>query len=186
MVCHGGFSLDEKTRRTWYDPEEILSSAELRNGMSFADIGSGEGFFSILAAKVVGPKGKVYSVDLDGEAIARLNHRAAETSFSNIEARVGKAEETIFCTGCIDIVFYSMVLHDFHDPIKVLKNARTMLKSSGSIVNLDWKKKSMPFGPPEQIRFSEEMASNLIMQAGLKIADVRQVGPYHYVVIAKK
>ena len=83
------------------------------------------------------------------------------------------------------MVFYSMDLHDFHDPVKVLQNARQMVKSNGQLIDLDWKKIEMPFGPPVAIRFSEEKASDLIRSAGFTVTGVKNVGPYHYVVTAK-
>jgi len=49
-------------------------------------------------------------------------------------------------------------LHDFSDPLKVLLNARKMIKPSGRLINLDWKKEPLKFGPPLQIKFSEEKA----------------------------
>ena len=128
MVCHGGFSIDETVRRKWYNPEEILSSACLNTGMTFADIGCGDGFFSILAAKKVGKTGRIYAVDTDAEAIARLEETAYTQDLTNITAKIGEAEKTIFCNGCVDVVFYSMVLHDFRDSIRVLQNAKVMLK----------------------------------------------------------
>ena len=54
MVCHGNFNLDEKTRRSWYDSEAILEAIGLVDGMTFVDVGCGSGFFSVLAAKIVG------------------------------------------------------------------------------------------------------------------------------------
>jgi hypothetical protein len=60
-----------------------------------------------------------------------------------------------------------------------------MLKPTGKVVNLDWKKKQMPFGPPESIRFSEEHASDLLQQAGFTVESVKNVGPHHYVITAK-
>ncbi len=153
--------------------------------MVFADIGSGEGFFSILAAEIVGKTGKVYALDTDAEAIARLKRKAAERGLLNIQAVVGEAESVVFCKACVEVVFYSMVLHDFHDPVRVLRNANAMLRLSGVLVDLDWKKKQMPFGPPVQIRFNEEKASELMMQAGLYVLSVRDVGPHHYVVTAQ-
>ncbi len=185
MACHGGFSLEEATRRSWYNPEEILAAARLQAGMTFADVGSGPGFFSLLAAKIVGEKGKVYAVDADAQAIDRLKRVASQKGLPNIQAVVAKAEDTIFCECCIDIVFYSMVLHDFEDPARVLQNAKTMLKPSGTLVDLDWKKEPMPFGPPLEIRFSEKKASELISLAGLHVIDTRNAGPHHYVVTAK-
>ena len=100
-------------------------------------------------------------------------------------AKVGAAEETVFCDACADIVFYSIVLHDFRDTAKVLRNARRMVKPAGMLVNLDWKKKPMSFGPPVQIRFSEEQAANLIKQAGFTIESVKDLGRNFYIVTAK-
>ena len=99
MGCHGGFSLDEATRREWYNPEEILQTIGLRSGMVFADIGCGDGFFSLLAAKIVGDKGKVYAVDTDDSAIERLKSKAKAENLKNITAVVGKAEENRLLQG---------------------------------------------------------------------------------------
>jgi len=183
--CHGGFSLDEASRRSWFNPEKVLEDAGLRSGMVFVDVGCGDGFFTILAAQMVGEKGIVYAVDTDSSAIERLKRKAAEKGLVNVKAVVAEAEETVFCEICADIVFYSIVLHDFHDPAKVLLNAKRMLKPSGRLVDLDWKKKRMSFGPPVHIRFSEKQASTLMEAAGFKIESVKDVGSYHYVVTAQ-
>lgn len=185
MGCHGGFSLDESVRRSWYNPEAILKQAGLKEGMVFVDVGCGDGFFTILAASIVGKKGKVYAVDSDVTAIEKLKRQAEAQCLKNVHAVVGAAEQTVFCDHCADIVFYSMVLHDFSDPVAVLRNAKSMLKPSGIMVNLDWKKFQMPFGPPFQIRFSEQQAARLMTQAGLSVESVKDAGPYHYVVHAK-
>jgi ubiquinone/menaquinone biosynthesis C-methylase UbiE len=185
MVCHGGFSLDEATRRSWYNPEAILKAAGLRKGTVFVDVGCGEGFFTMLAAQTVGETGKVYAVDVDVSAIEKLKRKAAENGLKNVHAVAGKAEETIFCEKCADIVFYSMDLHDFNDPVKVLRNAKQMLKPSGLLVDLDWKKMDMPFGPPVEIRFNERHVQTLMEQAGLKVDSLKEAGRYHYIVSAK-
>ena len=162
-----------------------MKDVGLRSGMVFVDVGCGDGFFSILAAKAVGESGKIYAMDSDALAIEKLKRKAAELGLRNIDAKVGLAEETVFCTGCADIVFYSMVLHDFSNPAVVLQNARKMVKPSGTLVDLDWKKKRMSFGPPLHIRFSEQQAADLIAQAGLAVENVRDAGRYHYIVMAK-
>jgi len=183
MVCHGGFALDEATRRSWYTPEDILQDLHL--GMTFTDIGCGDGFFSILAARKISEKGRVYAVDSDALAIEKLSSKAKTEDLKNITVKVATAEETIFCHACADFVFFSMVLHDFSDPAKVLRNAKQMIKPAGRQVDLDWKKQDMPFGPPVKIRFSQEYASSLIETAGFQIEGVKDVGSYHYVVTAK-
>lgn len=183
LGCHGGFSLDEATRRSWYNPEVILQ--DLSVGMVFMDIGCGDGFFSILAAKKVGPSGKVYAVDTDPLAIEKLKGKAKNEGLTNIISNVGRAEETIFCNKCADFIFYSMDLHDFVDPTKVLQNAMQMIKPNGRLIDLDWKKIQMPFGPPVSIRFSEEKATGLMSFAGFKELVARDAGPYHYLLTAR-
>jgi ubiquinone/menaquinone biosynthesis C-methylase UbiE len=184
MGCHGGFNLDDKTRRLWYNPEGVLEAIGLQKGMTFVDVGCGSGFFSLLAAKKVGKTGKVYAVDTDAEAIEKLNQKAAEKDLKNITSKAAEAEKTVFCKGCADFVFYSMVLHDFFDPIKVLKNAGQMLKPEGKLVDLDWKKQDMPFGPPLPIRFSEAKVMELLSTLGFNVESVT-LGEYHYIVTAK-
>ncbi len=184
MINHKPIS--EGTIRKWHHPDINLKSIGLRSGMTFMDIGCGYGFFTIPAANLVGEKGQVYAVDIDASYIDRLKREAAERGLQNIRAENGTAEETVFCEACADIVLYSIVLHDFKDPAKVLQNAKRMLKPSGKLVNLDWKKKPTEFGPPLQIRFSEEQATHLIKQAGFSIESVKDLGTHFYIVIAKQ
>ena len=153
--------------------------------MVFADVGCGDGFFTLLAAQALEGQGVVFCVDVDSEAIERLKTRAKERQLTNIKVKVAAAEETVFCKACADVVFYSMVLHDFSDPAQVLQNAKKMLKPTGKVVDLDWKKLAMPFGPPVQIRFTEKKASELIKQAGFTVESQKEVGPYHYIIVAK-
>ena len=175
----------EGTIRRWRHPEIRLESLGLREGMTFMDVGCGYGFFTIPAAQIVGEKGKVYAVDIDASSIDQLKRDAAKKGLKNIHTEVAEAEETVFCQECADIVFYSTVLHDFRDPAKVLRNAKIMLKLSGTLVNLDWKKKQATHGPPLQIRFSEEHAANLIKQAGFTVESVKDLESDFYIVTAK-
>jgi len=162
-----------------------LADIGLRSGFVFMDIGCGTGFFAIPAAQIVGEKGRVYALDKEHWAIEKLRETASEKGLGNLNLRVGEAEQVVFCEACSDLVFYGIVLHDFGDPLKVLANAKRMLKPTGKLVDLDWKKKPMPFGPPLHIRFSEQRATNLIEHAGFKIEAAKEAGPYHYMIIAK-
>jgi ubiquinone/menaquinone biosynthesis C-methylase UbiE len=176
---------EEIIRRQWRKPETTLKQVGLRAGMVFMDIGCRDGFFTLPAAQIVGKKGKVYAVDTDAAAIEKLKDTAAEKGLTNITAEIGAGEETVFCTACADMVFYSRVLHDFKDPAKVLRNAKAMLKSTGKLVNLDWKKKPTLFGPPLPIRFSEEQAAELIETAGFTVESVKSAGRNFYVITAR-
>lgn len=171
-------------RRKWQDPEAILAGIGLKPGWTFIDVGCGGGFFTLPAVRIIGEKGKVYGVDTSARSIASLKELADREGLKNLDLTVGKAEETIVCECCADIVFFGMALHDFQDAARVLANARRMVKPAGRLVNLDWKKESN-MGPPVHIRFSEATASQLIEVAGFTIETVKDSGLHHYIIIAK-
>ena len=178
--------LDKETsRQKWQNPKIILKQIGLGSGKVFVDIGCGYGFFAIPAAQIVGQEGRVHAIDLDTTAINTLTKEAAKEGIKNIITRTGPAEGAILCEGCADIAFFGIVLHDFKNPKKVLINAKKMLKPTGKLVNLDWKKEQTPFGPPINIRFTKEKAADLIKKAGFKIGAINAAGPYNYIITAK-
>lgn len=177
---------DEEDRQRWQDPEKILSDICLRPGLTFIDLGCGRGYFSIPAAKIVGKNGKVYCVDKNPSFLEELKRRAVEEDLNNLHLAVGKAENTVLCEECADIVFFAIVLHDFNDPIKVLNNAKRMLKHTGRLINLDWKKEHMNFGPPYIKRFNEKQAKRMIEDVGFLVESIKDTGPYHYLIISRK
>ena len=176
---------NDPERRKWQNPEAILASIGLKAGLIFMDIGCGGGFFALPAARIVGESGKVYGIDTNAESISELRELAGTEGLINLELTVGKAEDVVLCESCADIIFFGIVLHDFADPAKVLQNAKKMLNPTGHLVNLDWKKTATPLGPPLQIRFSEEKSAQLIEAARFKVVSVSDIGPYHYMVIAR-
>jgi ubiquinone/menaquinone biosynthesis C-methylase UbiE len=182
---HHHLPADDSARRKWQNPEAILQKIGLQPGQVFADIGCGEGFFAIPAAKIVGLKGKVYCLDADAHSINKLQETAALKGLTNIDCKAGKAEENIFCRSCVDVAFLGIVLHDFDDPARVLANIKKMLKPGGRLANLDWKKETLPLGPPLWKKFSEKKAARLVLSAGLAITEVTDCGRYHYLILAK-
>src|SRR5665647_622919 len=172
------FRSDDTERRQWQDPEKILSSIGVEQGMVFVDIGCGDGYFALPAARKVGHRGKVYANDIDPGAIGRLHIQAEKEGLNHIFADVKAAEETMVCEECADRVFFGIDLHDFADAAVVLRNAKKMLRPSGLLIDLDWKDEPMLFGPPPEKRFSVEKAKNLITSAGFRIISVRESGPY--------
>jgi len=59
-----------------------------------------------------------------------------------------------------------------------------MVKKHSILADLDWKKRSMPLGPPVNVRFDEAQAGRLIEAAGFKIASTRDWGQYNYLITA--
>jgi len=186
MTMHGfRHHFDDPERRQWQDPEAILKEIGLKPGLTFIDAGCGAGFFTLPAARLTGPSGRVMGLDVNAAAVDEIRRQAATEGLTNLDLRAGSAEENILCHGCADIVFFGIVLHDFQDPGRVLRNAYLMLKPGGILANLDWKKTTMKLGPPLAKRFDENKASDLISQAGFRIESIRDSGLYHYLVLAR-
>jgi ubiquinone/menaquinone biosynthesis C-methylase UbiE len=176
---------NEDDRRKWQNPEAILDEIGLRPEFTLIDVGCGQGFFTLPAAMLVGAKGKIYAIDNNKEALRSIKEKAAAEGLTNIICEVDEAENAVPCRDCADIVFIGQALHDFRDPALVLSNARKMLKRDGHLIDLDWKKETMQFGPPLEKRFDEDKAASLISAAGFTIDTIRNSVPYHYLIIAQ-
>jgi len=183
---HGYKAWPESDRQKTQDPKAILTKAGLKPGMTFVDIGCGQGYFAIPAARLAGAEGKVYGIDVDEEAISVLNKKASENGLNNVLATVGDGERTVLCKACADIVFFGICLHDFESPDRVLRNAKRMLKPAGILADLDWKKaRGQAGGPPYEARFSEQMASELIEDAGFTVRSIADIEGRYYMIIAE-
>jgi ubiquinone/menaquinone biosynthesis C-methylase UbiE len=181
----GGFHpSNDPARRQWQDPEAILTGIGLKPGMTFADIGCGAGFFALPAAQIVGKSGKVYGVDGNPDFITALEEQAEMEGLGNLALTAGTAEEYVPGEKCADFVFYGIALHDFHDPAKVLANAKRILKPGGKLIDLDWKKEDLPVGPPSRIKFDPAYAAKLIREAGFMVLSIEASGLYHYLITA--
>jgi ubiquinone/menaquinone biosynthesis C-methylase UbiE len=177
--------IDDSDRRKMMDPDVILPKIGLKPGMTLVDIGCGQGFFAIPAARIAGPKGHVYGIDIDEEALDLLCRKAADAGL-NIRILRGEAEKTLACEGCADIVFFGISLHDFKEPEKVLENAWRMLKHGGILADLDGKKDETEGESNHGNRLSEKEASKLIEEANFNIESVEDISGWLYLIIAKK
>ena len=175
---------DETSRRSWQNPENILARIGLVPGMVMIDIGCGEGFFALPAARMAGRQGKIIGIDINAEAVTSMLEKARREDLNNLEGMVGRGEDTVACEGCADITFFGIDLHDFSDPAKVLSCARVMLKKDGKLIDLDWKKVLSPIGPPEEIRFEESYAVKLIEEAGFSVVSIEDMPPWFYLIKA--
>jgi ubiquinone/menaquinone biosynthesis C-methylase UbiE len=181
---HRSWMYDDPERRKWQDPETVVGMLGIEPGITFMDIGCGNGYFTLPAARLAGDNGTIYALDSNAGAIDILKQKAHSERLNNIHAVAGRGEETVFCDACADIIFFGNVLHDFQDAALVLSNARKMIASHGRLYNVDWKPVQMDFGPPLRIRFSPEHAAMLIASAGFRIERTVEAGNYHYLIEA--
>ncbi|MGC8569650.1 MAG: class I SAM-dependent methyltransferase [Nitrososphaeria archaeon] len=156
-------------RRFAYDPEEVVEFLEIRPGQRIADLGAGDGFFS-MAFKRKGAE--VYAFDVDDYYFAQMQKEGIITIKQNLCEPI---------SGRFDLAFMSNVYHDLARSCRaaILENLR---RTADSVAVLDFKRDT-PFGPPWKIDKDEvirDMAS-----AGFVLVKEKDLR-FHYLLLFRK
>ena len=173
-------------RLSWNNPAEIVAAVEIAPGARVAEIGCGNGWFTFELERAVRPRGMVYALDTQTAMLQIL-----ETHRQNYERiLVLPCDENAFDLddGEVDAVFHANVLHECSAPVVHLREANRVLKSGGQLIVIEWKPgagEDEP-GPRADYRLAPENVREFAAQAGFSVDDTRDVGPYHYAVLATK
>ena len=110
-----------------------FSLGGLRPGMKVLDIGSGAGFDSLIAAKMVGPEGAVIGVDMTPAMLARARQALAATDLTNVEFKEGYGEALPVEDGWADVIISNGVLNLMPDKDAALREMARALKPNGHL-----------------------------------------------------
>ena len=109
---------------------ERLKKAGVKGGQVIVDLGCGIGRFTILAAKIVGPEGKVYALDIHPLHTAIVRARVGIGGHKNISVMFADSCATRLPDKAIDLIFINDAFHEF-DKVATLKEAARILKVDG-------------------------------------------------------
>ena len=112
-------------------PQRRLKKIPLKEGMAVVDYGCGPGGYTILMAKLVGPKGKVFAVDLHPLAIKMIKEKAARESLTNVEAVLVDSYNTGIQSSTIDLILLLDTLPLIKDHNALLGEIYRLLKPNG-------------------------------------------------------
>jgi arsenite methyltransferase len=112
-------------------------SAGLRPGETVLDLGSGAGVDVFLAAREVGPEGRVIGVDLTPQMVERARRLAGEKGYANVEFRLGDIEALPVEDSSVDVIISNCVLNLVPDKDRAFAEMVRVLKPGGRFVVSD-------------------------------------------------
>jgi ubiquinone/menaquinone biosynthesis C-methylase UbiE len=181
---HQGHHHAGKSSKAYLNAERVLQETGLKSGDKFLDVGCGEGYFSIAAAKIVGNKGKVYAIDSYEKSIVVLKEQIQRENIGNIEAIVADVTQKMpLPKAIIDVCLMANVVHGFlanGELPSVMTEIARVMKVGSTLAVVEFQKIDGTPGPPISIRMTPEELEDLISGYGFAKNKVAEVGPLHY------
>jgi SAM-dependent methyltransferase len=124
-------SLPPSTVESFAGTGNPFTMGRLRQDETVVDIGCGAGFDTLLAARQVGPTGRVIAVDMTPAMLDKTSLAARQLGLDNVDARLGFAEELPVESGAADVVISNGVINLCPDKVQVMREIHRVLKPGG-------------------------------------------------------
>ena len=178
----------------WSEPKRILNRVNISASQSVADVGSGNGYFTIPLAELVCPA-PVYAVDIDGDLLEELTEKAKTAGLSNITCLEGDAREfASLLSEAVDVVLIANTFHGVEKPTVFAEQAYQSLTPDGRLIILNWHDRSKeetpiagkPRGPPQELRLTPEETRESISSVPWTATSIVELPPHHYALVCER
>ncbi|TCQ00086.1 methyltransferase family protein [Sphingomonas sp. PP-F2F-A104-K0414] len=175
---------NEEARDRLNEAGEVMNKAEIRKGMTVADIGAGEGYYTIRMAARVGKDGRVLAEDIVASVRDTLAERVAREDLANVSVKLGEANDPKLPEASFDRVLMVHMYHEIEQPYEFLWRLRPSLKPDGLVVVVDANRPTQNHGTPPALLKCEfaavgytQVDMDEMPSAGGYLATFRATGP---------
>ena len=151
-IVSAAFSTEDARDRAG-EAEQVMQLAGVAAGMSVADVGAGEGYYTVRLAPVVGPKGRVLAEDIVPETRDKLSERVQREQLDNVAVKLGATDDPMLPPNSFDRVFLVHMYHEVQSPYAFLWHLREGVKPNGLVIVVDADRPTERHGtPPAQLK----------------------------------
>ncbi len=179
-IEHWAQAFESPERAKWQKPDEVVRALNLKPGETVVDIGAGTGYFTRRFASAVGPTGTAIGVDIEPAMVDYMKADVKKLRLSNYEARLSKPDDPELAPHSADLIFFCDVLHHVDHRLAYLRKLKPALKPGGHVVVIDFKKQTLPVGPPPADKISREDMIGEFRTAGYRLVSEHHFLPYQY------
>ncbi len=148
----------EEARDRVNEADDVMDSADVRPGMTVADIGAGDGYYTVRLAGRVGADGRVLAQDIQPEVIERLADRVARERLDNVSLKLGAVDDPRLPADSFDRVFMVHMYHEIGEPYAFLWRLRPALRQGGQVIVVDGDRPIAQHGTPFRLLVCEFQA----------------------------
>jgi predicted methyltransferase len=129
---------EREGREVFDHKDEIVAALGLRQGMAVADVGAGTGLFTLAIAESVGPRGKVYAVDVQAYFLDHIGQKAKKAKLENVVLVRARQDAVGLPAGSVDLVLMCDSYHHVEAPAAYLASLFAALRPGGRLVVVDY------------------------------------------------
>jgi ubiquinone/menaquinone biosynthesis C-methylase UbiE len=186
MSLEGADWLDRPEREQEEAPSRAVQLLKLRPGDVVADVGAGSGYVTVRLARAVGPKGRVFAVDIQPEMIARIDARIQAEHLANVTTILGTPDDPKLPEHAIDLELMVDVYHELAAPQIVLRHLRQSLRPDGRLVLVEYRKEDPSIPIREEHKMSVADAKAEVEAEGFRLAEVNEDLPRQHILIFRR
>ncbi len=149
---------DEDTRDRLGEAEDVMDLAGISLGMTVADIGAGDGYYTVRLSERVGAQGRVLAQDIQAKVIDELGTRIARERLRNVSIKLGAEDDPELPDNSFDRVFMVHMYHEIAEPYAFLWNLWPALRGEGEVIVVDGNRPIAQHGTPLPLLICEFQA----------------------------